>query len=74
MEKLPMVCVVLMLSACATVPDSVKVALEKECKGVIKAVMGFRQFLLRGLDQIAGEWNLVCMAYNISRLHALSSP
>lgn len=42
--------------------------------GIIKAVMGFRQFLLRGLDQIAGEWNLVCMAYNIKRLHALSTP
>ena len=42
--------------------------------GIIKAVMGFRQFLMRGLDQIAGEWNLVCMAYNIKRLHALSSP
>ena len=41
--------------------------------GIIKAVMGFRQFLLRGLDQIAGEWSLVCMAYNIKRLHALSS-
>jgi hypothetical protein len=42
--------------------------------GIIKAVMGFRQFLLRGLDQIAGEWNLVCMAYKIKRLNALSSP
>ena len=42
--------------------------------GIIKAVMGFRQFLMRGLDQIAGEWNLVCMAYNIKRLHALSAP
>ena len=42
--------------------------------GIIKAVMGFRQFLMRGLDQIAGEWNLVCMAYNIKRLHVLSSP
>ena len=41
--------------------------------GIIKAAMGFRQFLLRGLDQIAGEWNLVCMAYNIKRLHALNS-
>lgn len=40
--------------------------------GIIKAVMGFRQFLLRGLNQIAGEWNLVCMAYNIKRMHALS--
>jgi hypothetical protein len=42
--------------------------------GIIKAVMGFRQFFLRGLDQISGEWNLVCMAYNIKKLYALSSP
>ena len=41
--------------------------------GIIKAVMGFRQFLLRGLDQVAGEWNLVCIAYNIKRLHALNA-
>jgi len=42
--------------------------------GIIKAVMGFRQFLLRGLDQVAGEWDLVCIAYNIKRLYALSLP
>ena len=40
--------------------------------GIIKAVMGFRQFLLRGLDLVSGEWDLVCIAYNIKRLHALS--
>lgn len=40
--------------------------------GIIKAAMGFRQFLLRGLDQVAGEWDLVCIAYNIKRLCALS--
>ena len=39
--------------------------------GIIKAAMGFRQFLLRGLELVAGEWNLVCLAYNIKRLHAL---
>jgi hypothetical protein len=27
--------------------------------GIIKAVLGFRQFLLRGLDKVRGEWNLV---------------
>jgi len=42
--------------------------------GIIKAAMGFRQFLLRGLDRVAGEWDLVCIAYNIKRLYALSSP
>jgi transposase len=40
--------------------------------GIIKAAMGFRQFLLRGLESVAGEWELVCTAYNIKRLHALS--
>jgi transposase len=40
--------------------------------GIIKAAMGFRQFLLRGLARVSGEWDLVCIAYNIKRLHALS--
>ena len=39
--------------------------------GIIKSVMGFRQFLLRGLDQVRGEWSLVTMAYNIKRMFAL---
>lgn len=34
---------------------------------IIKSVMGFRQFLLRGLDQVRGEWSLVTMAWNIKR-------
>ena len=33
--------------------------------GIIKSVMGFRQFLLRGLDCVRGEWSLVTMAWNI---------
>lgn len=40
--------------------------------GIIKAVMGFRSFLLRGFHAVKGEWNLVCMAYNIKKLHALT--
>jgi transposase len=39
--------------------------------GIIKEIMGFRQFSLRGLAAAAGEWNLVCLAYNLKRLHAL---
>lgn len=39
--------------------------------GSIKEVMGFRQFSLRGLSAAAGEWNLVCLAYNLKRLHVL---
>ena len=40
--------------------------------GIIKAAMGFRQFLLRGLDRVRGEWSLVTMAWNIKRMFALS--
>jgi hypothetical protein len=39
--------------------------------GIIKHVLGFRQFLMRGLNHVAGEWNLVCLAYNLKRLHRL---
>ena len=40
--------------------------------GQIKAVMGFRQFSLRGLPAVTGEWCLVCLAYNLRRLHVLT--
>ena len=40
--------------------------------GIIKSVLGFRQFLLRGLDNVRGEWNLVTMAWNIKRLFGLA--
>jgi hypothetical protein len=40
--------------------------------GVIKEVMGFRQFLLRGLKAVTGEWTLVCIGYNLKRLHVLA--
>jgi transposase len=40
--------------------------------GIIKEVLGFRQFRLRGLDSAQGEWNLVCMAWNLKRMHALA--
>ena len=39
--------------------------------GIIKDTLGFRQFSLRGLAAAAGEWNLVCLAYNLKRLHIL---
>jgi hypothetical protein len=39
--------------------------------GIIKAVMCFRQFLLRGFDCVRGEWSLVVMAWNIERMYAL---
>ena len=40
--------------------------------GIIKEVLGFRQFSLRGLVKAGGEWNLVCLAFNLKRMHTLS--
>ena len=40
--------------------------------GVIKAVLGFAGFSLRGLEKVEGEWTLVALAYNCKRLHKLS--
>ena len=37
--------------------------------GQIKSGQGFRQFLLRGVNQVRGEWALVCMTHNILKLH-----
>jgi len=39
--------------------------------GIIKETLGFRQFSLRGLAAAAGEWGVVCLAYNLKRLHVL---
>ena len=39
--------------------------------GIIKHVMGFRQFLLRGFESVIGEWTLVSMAWNLKRMFAL---
>jgi hypothetical protein len=39
--------------------------------GIIKQVLGFRQFLLRGQGAVSGEWSLVCIGWNLKRLHAL---
>lgn len=39
--------------------------------GVIKETMGFRGFTLRGKPKVSGEWTLVCLAYNLKRLHKL---
>ena len=40
--------------------------------GVIKEVLGFRRFHLRGLQAVRGEWNLVCTAWNLKRLYVLA--
>ena len=59
-------------------PEGKRIYRQRACTvepvfGVIKAVLGFRQFLLRGLQKVSGEWNLVCLAYNLKRLHRLGA-
>ena len=51
---------------------------EASCFGVsdpsrIKSVLGFRQFLRRGTAKVSTEWTLVCLAYNLRRLHSLGA-
>ena len=41
--------------------------------GIIKSVMGFRQFSLRGLEAVRGEWSLVTMSWNIKRMFVLAA-
>ena len=41
--------------------------------GIIKSALGFRQFLLRGLDNVRGEWSLVTMAWNMKRMFVLAA-
>lgn len=40
--------------------------------GIIKHILGFRQFFLRGLEAVAGEWTLVSIAWNLKRMFALN--
>ncbi len=39
--------------------------------GIIKLIMGFRQFLMRGLKNVQTEWTLVCLAWNLKRMAVL---
>ena len=41
--------------------------------GIIKSVLGFRQFRLRGIDGARGEWSLVTMAWNMKRIFVLAA-
>ncbi len=41
--------------------------------GIIKSVLGFRRFLLRGLESVKLEWALVCAAYNLKRMHRMGA-
>ena len=40
--------------------------------GIIKEVLGFRSFSLRGLEKVTSEWELICLSANIKRLHKLT--
>jgi hypothetical protein len=39
--------------------------------GIIKSVLGFRQFVTRGVANVQNEWTLVCLAWNLKRMAAL---
>ncbi len=57
-------------------PEGKKLYARRKCIpepvfGIVKSVLGFRQFMLRGLDNVRGEWNLVTMAWNIKRMFVL---
>jgi transposase len=58
-----------------TAAGKAKYALRKQTVepvfGIIKSVMGFRQFLLRGRSKVSLEWTLVTLAYNFKRLFRL---
>lgn len=41
--------------------------------GIIKQAMRFRQFLLRGIEKVAGEWRLAALAYNVKRMRTLAA-
>ncbi|HEY4115215.1 MAG TPA: IS1182 family transposase [Rhizomicrobium sp.] len=52
--------------------DALRKQIPEPVFGIIKSVIGFRQFSLRGLEKVRGEWKLVTMAWNIKRLFALA--
>ena len=40
--------------------------------GIVKHVMGFRQFMLRSLEAVSGEWTIITIAFNLKRLCVLN--
>jgi hypothetical protein len=50
---------------------SARKAIVEPVFGQIKQARGFRQFLLRGLAKVRGEWALVCLTHNILKLHRI---
>jgi transposase len=49
-------------------PYRLRKQLSEPVFGQIKQARGFRQFLLRGLEKVASEWGLVCLAHNVVKL------
>jgi len=41
--------------------------------GIIKNVISFRRFMLRGIEKVKGEWTLVCIAFNLKRIFTLDA-
>jgi hypothetical protein len=68
---------ILALAACSSSPPKLpkrpttKSSCPEPVFGIIKSVMGYRQCLLRGLENVKGEWNLVTMSWNIKRMFAM---
>jgi transposase len=59
-----------------TTPEGRAVYSRRKCTvepviGIVKSVLGFRQFHLRGLKNVSGEWTLVTIAWNLKRLFQL---
>ncbi len=59
-------------------PDGTALYVKRKCIpepvfGIIKAAMGFRQFLLRGIENVRGEWSLVTTAWNVKRMFNLKA-
>jgi hypothetical protein len=42
--------------------------------GLIKEILGYRRFLLRGLKKVRGEWSLICASFNLRKLYLYGSP
>jgi len=42
--------------------------------GIIKSVLGYRQFMRRGLENAHAEWTLISLAWNLKRMHVLAKP
>jgi transposase len=59
-------------------PGGKKLYAKRKCMpepvfGIVKSVLGFRQFLLRGLENVRGEWSLVTLAWNLKRMFVLKT-